>query len=283
MPETFREAEHGPRKLRVTALCGLVFATLSEETPDIESYIGPEVLERLRRVAVNRRFEIIGRFTEVLPNNWKLYAENVRDSYHASLLHLFFATFRINRLSQGGGLVISPNGGSSVSTTLAPGAAPDEARDDAYAGIRSVDEDFRLSDPSLVETVDEHGDRVRQQLLTIFPNFVMQKTGNAMAVRCFLPRGLHETDLHWIYLGYADDTEALRTRRLRQLNLAGPAGFVSMEDGCIGGFVERGVAAAGDQASILEMGGSGTEGQDTRATEAAVRGFWRMWRAMLGV
>ena len=38
--------------------------------------------------------EIIGRFTEVLPNNWKLYAENVRDTYHASLLHLFFATFQ---------------------------------------------------------------------------------------------------------------------------------------------------------------------------------------------
>ncbi len=71
----------------------------------------------MRRIISGRQMEIIGRFTEVLPNNWKMYAENVRDSYHASLLHLFFATFKINRLSQGGGLIVSPNGGCSVSST----------------------------------------------------------------------------------------------------------------------------------------------------------------------
>ena len=58
----------------------------------------------------------------MLPNNWKLYAENVRDTYHASLLHLFFATFKINRLSQGGGVEINDTGGCHVSTTLAPDA-----------------------------------------------------------------------------------------------------------------------------------------------------------------
>jgi hypothetical protein len=75
----------------------------------------------------------------------------------------------------------------------------------------------------------------------------------------------------------------MRQRRLRHLNLGGPAGFVSMEDGCIGGFVERGIATAPDAASIVEMGGSGTESQATRATEAAVRGFWSMWRRLVGV
>ena len=61
---------------------------------------GSDVSAALHRIA-SRKLQVIGRFTEVLPNNWKLYAENVRDSYHASLLHVFFATFRINRLSQG--------------------------------------------------------------------------------------------------------------------------------------------------------------------------------------
>ena len=46
------------------------------------------------------RLEVIGRFTQALPNNWKLYVENVKDTYHASLLHLFFGTFRITRLTQ---------------------------------------------------------------------------------------------------------------------------------------------------------------------------------------
>jgi phenylpropionate dioxygenase-like ring-hydroxylating dioxygenase large terminal subunit len=279
MPDSFVPAEHGPRKLRVTTFCGLVFGTFSPDTPDFESFIGPQIAARLRRAAGHGKLEIIGRFTEVLPNNWKLYAENVRDTYHASLLHLFFATFKINRLSQGGGVEINEAGGSHVSTTL----APDQAADDAYAGMRSVDEAFRLKDPGLLDIVDEHGDRVRQQIMSVFPNFVMQRTQNVMAVRHFVPRGVGQCDLHWIYLGYADDTPEMRTRRLRQLNLAGPAGFVSMEDGCIGGFVERGAATAPQGVSVVEMGGAETEGQDTRATEAAIRGFWRQWRGLVGV
>jgi phenylpropionate dioxygenase-like ring-hydroxylating dioxygenase large terminal subunit len=279
MPADFRMADHGPRKLRTAVLFGIVFGSLSDSTPDIETFAGPEVIDRLRTAAGGRKLEIIGRFTEVLPNNWKLYAENVRDTYHASLLHLFFATFKLNRLSQGGGTQINDTGSCHVSTTL----APDDAVDHAYDGMRSVDDDFRLNDPSLLDAVDEHGDRVRQQIISVFPTFVMQRTQNVMAVRHFLPRGPDKTDLHWIFLGYADDTHELRTRRLRQLNLAGPAGYVSMEDGCIGGFVERGAAAARDETSILEMGGSDSKGQDTRATEAAIRGFWRFWRELVGV
>jgi hypothetical protein len=119
--------------------------------------------------------------------------------------------------------------------------------------------------------------------VTVFPNFVVQKTQNAMALRFFTPAGVDRTNLEWIYFGYADDTPDMRKRRLRHLNLGGPAGFVSMEDGCVGGFVERGIANAEDKGSIMEMGGGGIESQATRATEAAIRGFWSLWRQMVGV
>jgi anthranilate 1,2-dioxygenase large subunit/terephthalate 1,2-dioxygenase oxygenase component alpha subunit len=279
MPADFRMEQHGPRKLHTTVLFGIVFGTLSDATPDIETFAGPRMIDRLRTAAGGEKLEIIGRFTEVLPNNWKLYAENVRDTYHASLLHLFFATFKINRLSQGGGTEINDTGSCHVSTTL----APDQAVDHAYVDMRSVDEDYRLNDPSLLDVVDEHDDRVRQQIISLFPTFVMQRTQNVMAVRHFLPRGPDKTDLHWIFLGYSDDTPEQRKRRLRQINLAGPAGYVSMEDGCVGGFVERGTAAAVGQTSAVEMGGRGTQSQDTRATEAAIRGFWQFWRGLLDV
>ena len=36
--------------------------------------------------------------------------------------------------------------------------------------------------------------------------------------------------------------------RLKQANLIGPAGFISMEDGCVGGFVQRGIAGASRRA-----------------------------------
>src|ERR1700749_3710943 len=246
---------------------GLVFGTFSDDTPAIEDFIGPDVLARFDRVLGGRNIEIIGRFVEVLPHNWKLYAENARDSYHASLLHLFFATFKLNRLSQGGGLVVSPNGGCSVSETI----APTEANDKSYAGLRSADDDYKLEDPRLMDVVDEHPDRVRHQIVTVFPNFVLQKTQNAMALRFFTPKAVGRTNLEGIYFGYADDTPELRKRRLRHLNLVGPAGFVSMEDGCVGGFVERGIATADKESAIVEMGGAGIESQPTRATEASVR------------
>ena len=279
MAPEFKVEQHGPRQLRVTTLRGLIFGTFSEQTPAIEEFIGPEVLARFDRILGGRKIEIIGRFVEVLPNNWKMYAENARDSYHASLLHLFFATFKLNRLSQGGGLVVSANGGCSVSETI----APTQSDDASYAGMRSVDDDYKLQDPRLIDVIDEHPDRVRHQIVSVFPNFVLQKTQNAMALRFFSPEGVDRTNLEWIYFGYADDTPEMRRRRLRHLNLGGPAGFVSMEDGCVGGFVERGIATAESEAAIVEMGGAGIESQATRATEASVRGFWSLWRRMTGV
>ncbi len=279
MPPGFKDEHHGPRQLRVTTLHGLVFGTFSDQTPAIEDFIGPEVLARFDRILGGRKIEIIGRFVEVLPNNWKMYAENARDSYHASLLHLFFATFKLNRLSQGGGLIVSTNGGCSVSETI----APTQSDDTTYTGMRSVDDDYKLQDPRLIDVIDEHPDRVRHQIVSVFPNFVLQKTQNAMALRFFTPDGVDRTNLEWIYFAYADDTPEMRQRRLRHLNLGGPAGFVSMEDGCVGGFVERGIATAQNEAAIVDMGGAGIESQATRATEAAVRGFWSLWRRMTGI
>src|SRR6202012_5790256 len=104
--------------------------------------MGGDVLGRIKRV-LNRPIRVMGRFVQPLPNNWKLYVENVKDTYHASLLHLFFATFRITRLSQGGGVLVSESGAHHASTTLAPAKAADTTYRDA--GLRSDKEGFRLA------------------------------------------------------------------------------------------------------------------------------------------
>jgi phenylpropionate dioxygenase-like ring-hydroxylating dioxygenase large terminal subunit len=278
MPDDFDMAAHGPRKLRTAVLCGLAFGTLAPDAPDLEAYIGPEVLVRLRRV-LHKKVEVIGRFTQQLPCNWKLYMENVRDTYHASLLHTFFTTFRITRLSQGGGVMVSDNGVAHASTTLAAVKGPD----DSYAGMRADNQGFALRDPSFMQSVAEFNDNITLQILSVFPGFVLQQIHNALAVRQIVPRGVDSMDLNWTYLGFADDTPALRAMRLKQSNLAGPAGLVSMEDGAVGGFVQRGIAAAANETSVVEMGGAGAETSETRATEASVRGFWKAWRAQMGV
>lgn len=281
MPPEFCMERHHPRKLRVTVLCGLVFGSLSPAAPPIEAYLGADVLARLQRV-LRKPTEVLGRFTQALPNNWKLYAENVKDTYHASLLHSFFATFRVTRLTQAGGVLVSPNGAHHASYTIdrkESGAAS------AYReqGLRSEKQDFRLADPRILDAVDEFGDGIQLQILTVFPGFVLQQIHNSLAVRQILPTGVDRMELHWTYFGFQDDSAEMRARRLRQSNLVGPAGYVSMEDGCVGGFVQRGIAAAGDAQSVVEMGGAGTESQQGRATETSIRGFWKAYRACMGV
>ncbi len=199
--------------------------------------------------------------------------ENVKDTYHASLLHAFFGTFRITRLTQGGGVVVSDDGAHHASYTI---DRADDRSSAAYReqGIRSERQDYKLADPSLLESVNEFGDDIRLQILTVFPTFVLQQIQNCLAVRQVVPKGPGAMELHWTYVGFEDDTPEMHRRRLKQLNLVGPAGYVSMEDGCVGGFVQRGAAAAGDEVSIVNMGGEGAESDDTRATEASVRGFW---------
>ena len=72
-------------------------------------------------------------------------------------------------------------------------------------------------------------------------------------------------------------------RRLRQANLIGPAGYISMEDGAAQGFVQRAVNSASDLVSVVEMGGAGTASEDNRVTEAEVRGFWKAYRSQMGL
>jgi phenylpropionate dioxygenase-like ring-hydroxylating dioxygenase large terminal subunit len=280
MGKTFCRADHGPRKLRIAIFCGLVFGSLSDDVPPIDEYLGDEIAQRIARV-LHKPLVVIGRFTQMLPNNWKLYFENVKDTYHASLLHTFFTTFKINRLSQRGGLVIDESGGNHASYAMIDPTVT--VGDYAQAGIRSENEDLTLKDKSLVAFQDEFNDGCSLQILTVFPGFVLQQIQNALAVRQVLPKGLNSTALNWTYVGFTDDTPELRRMRLRQGNLAGPAGYVSMEDGAVGGFVQRGIASAGDERAVVEMGGAGTASEGTRATEASVRGFWKAYRAHMGL
>ena len=278
MPPEFRKEEHSLARLKVAELAGLVFGTFCEDAPELEDFLGPAVTGGIRRV-LNRPAHVLGRSTQVLPNNWKLYFENVKDTYHASILHLFLTTFRINRLSQPGGITIDANGGNHFSQAKMDYAAEDA---DYKAAALRADSEFRLADSSIVESIDEYGDSVSVQILTVFPAMVLQQIRNTIAVRVLRPRGLERSELDWIHLGFDDDDEAMTERRLRQGNLVGAAGFISMEDGCVGGFVQRALRYDDAGSGMVMMGGHDADSQPFRATEAAIRGFWKHYRALMG-
>ena len=281
MPASFCIEQHNPRKLRLAEAFGIVFGSFSNDVPPLEEHLGEEIYSRIGRVMGGRTPVILGRYTQALPNNWKLYMENVKDSYHASILHLFFTTFELNRLSQTGGIIVDPSGGHHISFSAIDTTQP---KNNEYAeqDLRS-DSEFKLADPSLLQSFKEFPDNVTLQILSAFPTFILQQIQNAIAVRQIVPRGVERTDLHWTLLGFAEDTPEQRLIRLKQANLVGPAGYISMEDGCVGGFVQRGIAGAPVEEAVLEMGGASTDSSESRVTEASVRGFWKAYRAQMGL
>jgi anthranilate 1,2-dioxygenase large subunit/terephthalate 1,2-dioxygenase oxygenase component alpha subunit len=281
MAKDFDMKSHGPRKLRTEIVHGLVFGTLDPAAPPLTEFLGEEIVSRLARQFC-KPMEVIGRFKQTLSNNWKLFMENTRDSYHASLLHVFFTTFKLNRLSQRGGLVVTKSGAHSVSWSALDKVETSHAEYSAEK-LRADKDDFSLHDPSMIKSIDEFGDGVTLQVMSIFPGCAVAQVQNTLAVRRIVPKGVDQTEVYWTYLGFVDDTPQLRTMRLKQVNLVGPAGLVSMEDGIIGNFVQRGIAAASEFDTLVEMGGSTAESTDTRASEASIRGLWKAYRHYMGL
>ena len=276
----FDADEHNLVRLRVDTYRGLVFGSFCEDTPAFKDYIGAELIASIDRVFI-KPLKVLGYHSQMLPNNWKLYAENNKDSYHASLLHVFHNTFGVVRPNMGGGIKLSENGWHHLSYTERTPPNDDET---GREKVRSLKEQYKLNDSSMMEHRLELGDLVTNSIQTIFPNLVVQQILNCLAVRQLIPRGVDSSELIWTVLGFADDTEDMTELRLRANNLVGPAGFISMEDGCVGGFVQRAAKADPEAQTIMPMGGRGIEpSAGSRVTESAVRGFWKGWRECMKI
>ena len=281
MPKDFDLAAHGLEKLRVNTFCGLVFGTFREETEPIEDYLGEKMRANITRL-LSKPVRILGTHSQLLNNNWKMYAENLRDAYHATLLHLFYTTFKINRLDMVGGIVLDDTGRHAISYSK-QATFTKEAPEYREKEIHSVRSDAKLAGPELLETWPEFENGVTHAIQSIFPTLGIQMTLNSLAIRSFFPRGIHQSELSWTYLGYEDDDEEKTRIRIRQSNLTGASGYVSLEDGCIGGFVERGIVGDTDGEAVLEMGGSEVASlEGCRATETSVRGFWKEYCHLMG-
>jgi anthranilate 1,2-dioxygenase large subunit/terephthalate 1,2-dioxygenase oxygenase component alpha subunit len=285
MPPSFRKEEHGLDRLRTHRLCGLVFGTFSDETPDFESYIGPAHVANIRRVC-GRPIEILGQYSQLLHSNWKLYMENVKDPYHASLLHAFNGVMKMDRLTMEGGIEMGARGWHHISyskMTVDPGGEIYQTSKEMRAGDLSA-YGFGLRDPILTDFWDDFGDRISLAVQTVFPCFVLQQLRNCLAFRRVRPLGPRKTELYWTAFGYADDDETRREKRLAQANMMGPAGLISMEDGMVGALIQRSIEGDKDKASVMELGGRGIAPIDgSRASEGSVRGFWTGYRALTGI
>ena len=141
--------------------------------------------------------------------------------------------------------------------------------------------DANSGDPSLLTPVKEFDGPATVVMQTLWPNLIVQQQSNTLAMRQLVTRSVGQFELHWTYFGYADDDEAMHLRRLRQANLMGPAGLVSIDDSEVMRLAQLGAMAGEDRAALLEMGGRDTADTEHMVTEVAIRAFYEHYRRVM--
>jgi anthranilate 1,2-dioxygenase large subunit len=282
MGPEFDMGQHGLRRLRVDTINGAIFGTLAEDAEPLEAYLGGPILTELRRV-LDRPVKVLGYTRQRIRGNWKIYAENTRDNYHASLLHEFLVTFGLDRSTQVGGTRMDPRHRHSITWAEADSDTEEDARA-AYNSARVRNDYLALQEPDLVTFRQERADRLNLVVTSVFPSFVFAQISNSLAIRQIRPRGVDEVEVHQTMLGYEDDPPEMTRHRLYQANLVGPAGLVSMEDGEAVEIAHRASAPDRDRSAVIELGGGGEiSDRNYRVHDVPLRGFWSYYAELMGI
>jgi salicylate 5-hydroxylase large subunit len=275
MPESFDPSLHRLEALRVTERNGVLFASFSEGTEPFEDYLGPAMSAYFDRLFDGRELHVLGYLRQRLPCNWKLMFENVKDPYHATLLHVFLVSFGLFRADNPSATVMDATGRHSALIS-----ARREEASEATTSLGAYKRDLALHDPTMLTPVREFPGEATVVMQTVWPNLVLQQQSNTLALRQLVPRGPNAHDLHWTFFGYESDSDEMTAIRLRQANLMGPAGFVSVDDGEVMRMLQEGAAVDGARAAFVEAGEDAVD-DDVMVTEAAIRGFYGHYRSVM--
>ena len=281
MPDDFRNADHGPRKLAVTTHRGVIFASYVDDMESLEDYLGPEVLSEFEATFDGRKLKILGHYRHTLPGNWKLYHENLKDPYHATLLHTFLVTFGLLVAGNKSLMLADASGRHGV---MCSAKSDKKVNADDAKEMRAYKEGMTLSDPRIMDFYEEFDSPWSVTMSTIWPNLIVQREMNTLGIRQIVPTGPNEFIMKWTMFGFEGDTPEMQRHRLRQGNLMGPAGFLGLEDNEAMKFVQDGMLNVPGGRHLVALDPATPVGtSDTLISEAAIRGMYRHWRQAMGI
>jgi anthranilate 1,2-dioxygenase large subunit len=279
---SFDMEAHGLAALQVGQIGGAIFGTLAADVEPLVDFLGPAITAQIERL-FTRPVQVLGYNRQRIHANWKLYAENTRDNYHASLLHEFLLTFGLDRSTQKGGVTMDARHRHNITWAEADSDNADFAHQ-AYSDARIRNDYLTLQQPDLVAFWRERNDALNLAVTSVFPSSVFVQISNSLAIRQIRPRGVDEFEVFQTMIGYADDPPGMKQHRLRQANLVGPAGLVSMEDGEAIEIAHRATRPDPERNSVIELGGAGAiSDRDYRVTDVPLRGFWSYYAELLGI
>ncbi|RQU79346.1 salicylate hydroxylase [Burkholderia cenocepacia] len=278
MPADFDPKQHSLTRLKVARRNGVIFASFDESVPSLEEYLGPAILEYFDRVFDGRELKVLGYSRQRVPANWKLMQENIKDPYHAGLLHTWFVTFGIWRADNKSEMRMDEHGRHAAMISR-KGAA---GKSDVTSGVSSFKENMRLHDDRFLDVVHEDWwGEPTAVMMTLFPSVIIQQQVNSVSTRQIQPHGHNSFDYVWTHFGFGDDSEEMTRRRLRQANLFGPAGFVSADDSEVIEFSQNGFEQKPFHQSVVELGGRDVADADHMVTETLIRGMYKYWRSVM--
>src|SRR5262249_42868854 len=141
-------------------------------------------------------------------------------------LHVFLVTFGLFRADQKSRVEMDETGMHAVLVSR----RGEQRASTGTAEMASFRGSYSLKDPSLITGRKEFRDEDTVVMQTIFPALIVQQQTNTLALRQILPKGPTHFELVWDFFGYEDDDAEMRRFRLKQANLMGPAGLVSIDD-----------------------------------------------------
>lgn len=280
MPADFNAADHDLRRFAVARRGGAVFATACEDMEPLEDYLGPEIVREFDTIFDGTELRLLGVHRNTLPGNWKLYQENLKDPYHATLLHTYLTTFGLFVTSNESHILVDKLGRHSGLLSRRPPGRPDVSAED-QANMAAFHAAMKLNDPRVMEFVREFDSPWSGAAMTIWPNLTALRQTNILNTRQLVPRGPNEMMMIWAVFGRASDSEEMTRHRLRQNNIFGPSGFLGIEDNEALKFVQDGLLRSrpGEGLALL---GDDAETPDTIITERAIRGMYRYYRDVMG-
>jgi len=279
MPDDFDLTKNGLQQLKVIEHNGVLFASFDSNPPEFLDYLGEANQYYFERVFDGRKLRLLGHSSQLIQGNWKLMFENIKDPYHASLLHVFLVTFGLFRADQQAQVKMDHTGRHGLLISRKGEQRASEATKD----IQNLREDFTLRDSRLLDPVKEFKDSATVVMQTLWPNLIIQQQSNTIAMRQIQPRNASSFILAWTFFGYEDDDDEMVTRRLRQANLMSASGLVSCDDSEVIKLAQDGIATASEDHALLEMGGRDTEDAEHMVTETAIRAFYKHYRDIMGL
>ncbi|MCP9268948.1 hypothetical protein M5U04_12805 [Xenorhabdus sp. XENO-1] len=207
--------------------------------------------------------------------NWKLQIENVKDPFHAALLHSFFKNFGIWRSDQKTSVKVCSSGKNSVLVSTASFTKAETERK------AENETELSLLDQRLIDHQREY-EHGTGAIMTLFPNLILLQQLNCLAMRHVIPDGTDSCIKIWTFFGYEDEPEELTKRRLFQANLLGPSGLVTIDDNEILAVTQEGAKGSPDSEIVLEAS-VGESSEDHMMTESAIRGFYKYYRGVMNL